>query len=178
MGMFKKKYAGQEASSNALNAFLGTGTEYRGRLEFTGTVRIDGEFEGEIVADGSLVLGREAVITGRVTVGTLVSNGQIQGDVVVTSKAILQKSSALSGSLRTGALVVEEGAIIEGSVEMAGRDPSRKGYAMPELGKARKAAALDAAKPAEADGGEAAELPGGVAEEEPDAEPVRASRIS
>ena len=31
-----------------INAFLGAGTSYRGRLDFTGAVRIDGTFEGEV----------------------------------------------------------------------------------------------------------------------------------
>lgn len=122
MGIFKSKYArGGEGSSNTLNAFLGSGTEYRGRLEFVGTVRIDGVFHGEITADGSLVLGKDALFKGQIHVATLISNGRIEGDVVVRSKATLQKFAVLEGSLKTEALVVEEGATIEGTVEMSKR---------------------------------------------------------
>lgn len=123
MGIFKKHLSGAMESSNELNAFLGAGTEYRGRLDFTGTVRIDGNFHGEISSSGSLVLGKDAVIKGQVRVGTLISNGKIHGDVEADSKAILQKNSVLDGSLRTPALVVEEGASIEGTVEMSRPEP-------------------------------------------------------
>ena len=179
MGIFKKKYAGSEGSSSSLNAFLGSGTEYSGRLEFTGTVRIDGAFEGEIVADGALVLGRDASITGQVQVGTLVSNGHVHGDVVVNTKAILQKSSVLSGSLKTGALVVEEGAAIEGTVEMSSRDPKRKGAgrasldaAAPEV-PAAVGTAVEAAVTTEDEPDEIGPLDGDV-----ESEPVRGGRIS
>lgn len=122
MGFFKKKLSGAgERSSNELNAFLGAGTEYRGRLDFVGTVRIDGLFHGEISSDGTLVLGKDAVIKGQIEIGTLISNGQIFGDVSASIKAVMQKHSTLDGSLRTPALVVEEGATIEGDVEMSGR---------------------------------------------------------
>ncbi|WP_022662217.1 bactofilin family protein [Paucidesulfovibrio longus] len=123
MGFFKKNLSGAgERSSNDLNAFLGAGTEYSGRLDFVGTVRIDGMFHGEISSDGTLVLGKDAMIKGQIRIGTLISNGQIYGDVSASIKAVMQKHSILDGSLRTPALVVEEGATIEGDVEMSDRD--------------------------------------------------------
>ncbi|MGE4292080.1 MAG: polymer-forming cytoskeletal protein [Desulfovibrio sp.] len=124
MGFFKKNLSGAgERSSNELNAFLGAGTEYSGRLDFVGTVRIDGVFHGEISSDGTLVLGKDALIKGQIKIGTLISNGQIYGDVSASTKAVMQKHSILDGSLRTPALVVEEGATIEGGVEMSDREP-------------------------------------------------------
>ncbi len=175
MGMFKKKYAGSEGSSSSLNAFLGSGTEYWGRLEFTGTVRVDGAFEGEIVAEGSLVLGRDASINGQVHVGTLISNGHVQGDVVVKHKAILQKSSVLSGSLTTGALVVEEGAVIEGSVEMSGRqDEGPVRHVRVESTAKSLAAAED-----EAEDEDEAEEPAAIpSDEDTEAEASQTGRIS
>lgn len=118
MGFFKKSFSGSD-HSGSLNAFLGAGTEYRGRLDFVGTVRIDGAFHGEIVSDGSLVLGREAVVHGQISVGTIFSNGSVVGDVVASQKAVLQKHSTLEGSLCAPALVIEEGAALEGNVDMS-----------------------------------------------------------
>ncbi|MFH1913594.1 MAG: polymer-forming cytoskeletal protein [Pseudomonadota bacterium] len=116
MGLFSKK----TTDSTELNAFLGVGTEYRGKLDFVGTVRIDGRFEGEISTDGDLVLGRKAHITGTVRVGRLTSCGRIDGDVVVTENTVLEATSILCGSLSTPVLAVERGAVIEGCVNMSG----------------------------------------------------------
>ena len=49
-----------------INAFLGVGTSFVGRLTFGGVVRIDGHFEGEIVSTGTLVVGSQAHVAGRV----------------------------------------------------------------------------------------------------------------
>lgn len=115
MGIFKK-----QKDNSELNAFLGVGTEYRGKLDFTGTVRIDGRFEGEISTDGDLVLGREAIITGTVKVGRLTSCGRIEGDVIVKERTLLEKTSVILGTLSTPSLVVEQGAIVEGGINMTG----------------------------------------------------------
>ncbi|MDC0336449.1 polymer-forming cytoskeletal protein [Pseudodesulfovibrio sp.] len=114
MGLFGNK----KRENSELNAFLGVGTEYRGKLDFVGTVRIDGQFEGEIATDGDLILGRKASITGTVNVGRLTSCGRIQGDVVVKERAVLEKTSVLNGTLNTPVLVVEKGAFVEGGIVM------------------------------------------------------------
>jgi len=122
MGMFAKK----KNDNSELNAFLGDGTEYRGKLDFVGTVRIDGSFEGEISTEGDLVLGRKASIKGIVRVGRLTSSGVIEGDVIVKEQAVLEKSSRLTGSLIAPVLAVEKGAILEGSISMSGGELSYK----------------------------------------------------
>jgi len=114
MGLFSKK----NNDSSELNAFLGVGTEYRGKLDFVGTVRIDGRFEGEISTEGDLILGRKASVTGSVTVGRLTSCGRIEGDVVVKERTLLEKTSVLNGTLNTPVLVMEQGAILEGGIIM------------------------------------------------------------
>lgn len=125
MGFFRKKLSGTgDRSGSELNAFLGAGTEYSGSLDFVGTVRIDGIFDGEIASEGTLVLGKDAVIRGDINIGGLISNGQIYGNVTAVEKVVLQKHAVLEGSLHTKALVVEEGATIEGDVEMHGSSSS------------------------------------------------------
>lgn len=114
MSMFSKK----NNKNSEFNAFLGVGTEYKGKLDFVGTVRIDGQFEGEIYTDGDLILGRKAFIKGTVEVGRLTSCGTIEGAVIVKERAVLEKTSILAGSLQTPLLVVEKGAIVEGHITM------------------------------------------------------------
>lgn len=120
MALFKNKKS-NDVNHGELNAFLGVGTEYRGKLDFVGTVRIDGSFEGEISTDGTLVLGRDACIKGIVRVGELNSCGRIVGDVHVEGKAVLLKTSVLEGSLVAECLSVEDGAVLDGNIAMTGR---------------------------------------------------------
>lgn len=101
-----------------INAFLGTGTNYHGKLNFQGAVRIDGSFQGEVSSDGTLVVGREAVVEGQVHVGQLVLSGTIRGEVDAKEKVVLHKTAQLIGNIKTPSLVVEEGAKLEGKLDM------------------------------------------------------------
>jgi len=101
-----------------INAFLGTGTSFTGRLAFTGVVRIDGAFDGEIASSGTLVIGENARVSGRIDVGKLVCGGEVSAAVTATASVAVHAKGRLVGSLRTPALIVDEGGRIDGEVSM------------------------------------------------------------
>ncbi|MFW6324467.1 MAG: bactofilin family protein [Desulfovibrionales bacterium] len=100
-------------------AFLGAGTFFEGKLSFKGSVRIDGDFQGEVESDGTLVVGREAHLRGTVRVGQLVLSGKLTGEIIATEKITLHRQADLQGTVRTPVLVVEEGGVMEGDVLMS-----------------------------------------------------------
>ena len=104
-------------------ALLGTGTEYQGQLNFKGTVRVDGKFIGDITSERKLILGREGVIEGNVTVNELVVHGSITGELRIHKRTILHQSARVVGTLTTPALAMEEGGIFQGQLIMASADP-------------------------------------------------------
>lgn len=116
---------------NEINAFLGGGTSYQGRLSFHGIVRIDGEFDGEIVSDGTLMVGKDARVSGKLAVARLFCGGTVDAEVSASGKVVMHKSGVFRGELRTPALVVEDGAKIEGRVVM-GRAPASDMGILPE----------------------------------------------
>lgn len=108
-------------AKDEINAFLGTGTVYEGKLHFQGSVRIDGQFTGEVVSEGTLIIGKDARAQGQFHVGQLVLSGQLQGEVLAARKVVLHKTANLLGTVNTPALAIEEGAVMEGQVAMGGR---------------------------------------------------------
>lgn len=115
-----------------INAFLGAGTSFVGRLAFGGVVRIDGEFEGEIVSAGTLVVGRQARVAGRVAVGRLVCDGFVAAEVAATASVTVHARGRLVGSVRTPSLVVDEGGCLDGLVSMGGDEASAEPAALAE----------------------------------------------
>lgn len=109
-------------AKDEINAFLGAGTSYHGKLNFHGAVRIDGNFQGEVDSDGTLVIGQEAVVQGTIRVGQLVLSGNLHGEVEAREKVVLHKAANLQGNIKTPVLVVEEGAVLEGRLTMGGRE--------------------------------------------------------
>lgn len=112
-------------AKDEINAFLGAGTSYTGKLNFQGSVRIDGNFTGEVESKGTLVIGKDAHVEGEIKVGQMIISGQIDGEIVAAEKVVLHKTANLVGSLKTPVLVIEEGAIIEGQITMGAKNTSK-----------------------------------------------------
>ena len=98
--------------------FLGKGVDFKGIVNFDGTVRIDGRLEGEIHTTGTLIVGDHAVIKGIISVGTLITSGKINGTVSATEKVQMLKPAVLIGDVKTPTISVEEGAHLHGMCEM------------------------------------------------------------
>ena len=105
-------------STEAVVAFIGKGVEFKGTISYSGSVRIDGLLDGEIHTDGTLLVGEEAVITAKVTAGTVVCMGKITGDVEAKDKVKLQAPAVLNGGVKTPMLSIEEGVLFNGTLEM------------------------------------------------------------
>ncbi|MHC1791508.1 bactofilin family protein [Solidesulfovibrio sp.] len=101
-----------------INAFLGGATSFVGRLTFGGVVRIDGEFDGEILSSGTLVVGSQARVTGRIEVGRLVCDGFVSAEVSAATSVAIHARGRLSGSVYTPSLTVDEGGRLDGAVRM------------------------------------------------------------
>jgi cytoskeletal protein CcmA (bactofilin family) len=100
-------------------AFVGKGVEFKGTITYDGTVRIDGQLEGEIHTEGVLLVGEEAVITAKVKAGTVISRGKITGDIVAKESVKLESPAELSGSVKSPKLSIEDGVLFNGTCEMA-----------------------------------------------------------
>ncbi len=105
-------------SKDEINAFLGAGTVYEGKLSFQGSVRIDGTFTGNIVSEGSLIVGKDAVIQGELAVGELLLTGKLTGDITAKKRVIVHRGGIIEGTINTPALIMEEGGIVQGQINM------------------------------------------------------------
>lgn len=101
-----------------VSAFVGKGVEFKGKISYSGTVKIDGYLDGEIHTDGVLLVGEEAVITAKVTAGTIVCKGKITGDIVAKECVKLRTPAVMNGSIKTPILSMEDGVLFNGALEM------------------------------------------------------------
>lgn len=102
-----------------IDALLGAGTRYEGKLFFDGRVRIDGDFEGEVLSEGLLVVGEGATIRGTVRVGTLiVHGGTVQAEIYASELVELHAPARVQGDIHTPALFLDKGVVFNGSCVM------------------------------------------------------------
>ncbi|ADR19212.1 bactofilin family protein [Calditerrivibrio nitroreducens] len=102
-----------------INAFLGNKTNFTGTLVFDGIVRIDGFFKGNIVSSDTLVIAKGANVEADVETSVVKISGNFKGTIKAKSIVELFKPAVVEGTIITQALKVEEGVILNGSVNMA-----------------------------------------------------------
>ncbi|MEW6544315.1 MAG: polymer-forming cytoskeletal protein [Nitrospirota bacterium] len=100
-------------------AFVGKGVEFKGVIRYDGTVRIDGQLEGEIHTTGVLLVGEEAILTASVNARKVVSQGQITGDIIATESVQLLAPAVLKGSIKAPLLSMEQGVVFSGTLDMS-----------------------------------------------------------
>ena len=101
-----------------VSAFVGEGVQFKGVINYQGTVRIDGQLEGEVHTAGVLIVGQGAGSKAKVEAATIICKGKIVGDVVAREKIQLMSPAVLNGSIKTPSLSMEENVLFNGTCEM------------------------------------------------------------
>jgi len=112
--MWEKKQESEE-----IKAILGKGAEFVGKLIFNGSVRIDGDFQGEIHGQGSLVVGEGALVKANIAVKSVYLGGEIQGKIEAKEKITIHSTGKFLGDVHTPVLIMEEGAFFDGKSHMS-----------------------------------------------------------
>ncbi|MGD8228870.1 MAG: polymer-forming cytoskeletal protein [Desulfobacteraceae bacterium] len=103
-----------------ITTYIGKDTEFEGKLRFYGTIRIDGQFRGEIIGEGTLIVGEGATIESDIHVSQIFNSGRIQGDVTADNKIEIRAPGKILGNIQAPSIVINEGATIEGNCQMHG----------------------------------------------------------
>ncbi len=101
-----------------LNSILGPGCKVKGNIELQGTIRIDGDFDGDIKCPDTLIIGKSGVVKASVVVKNAVIGGKLVGNIQASNKIELQTGSHVEGDIQTARLVIDEGVFFEGSCKM------------------------------------------------------------
>jgi cytoskeletal protein CcmA (bactofilin family) len=101
-----------------LGAYLGPGTKINGKLNFDAPVTIEGEVEGEIVAQANVTIGQQATVKGKITAASILVQGKVMADVQAEKKLEIQPPGSVVGDITSPSLIIGDGAILEGHVTM------------------------------------------------------------
>lgn len=118
---------------NQMNGLLDRGCSFRGKLTFDGTVQINGDFEGEIFSDGTLVIGAEARVNAKISVGNMVVYGQVQGEVDAKIKIEMHSPAKVRANVSTPSLSIEEGVLFLGQCHMEVEQAADRSLAQPNM---------------------------------------------
>lgn len=117
--------ASAAAGARDVQAHLGQGSRVEGKLTFEGSVRIDGQVEGEISAQEMVVLGETADVSAQIVANVIVVQGRVTGDLNARKRVELKAPASVAGNISTPSLVIHEGVVFEGHCSMGGAAAGR-----------------------------------------------------
>lgn len=112
---------GNGAPPESVISIIGPGMKVVGDCVTDGTIRIEGVVEGSVTAGKAVVVGKEGLVSGAITTQDAVVAGRVVGALVAESRLELQSTSRIEGEIYARRLQLEEGAILNGTVDMGER---------------------------------------------------------
>src|SRR5215216_19539 len=87
-------------------------------------LRVEGELKGNVTCEGTLFVSEGATIAATVEAEHITVAGELTGEIRCRGRFQILPSGRVRAKVSTGSLVIQEGAIYEGQLEMAGIERS------------------------------------------------------
>lgn len=126
------------ATAENLNALLGKGSEFEGKLSFEGMVRIDGKFTGQISTNDVLIVAEGARVAAEISCGSIIVRGEVTGNIRAKTSIELHHPAKLRGDVTTPSLLVEKGVVFQGQSKMENLEKELPRYELPNAGRGSK----------------------------------------
>ncbi|MCQ2539612.1 MAG: polymer-forming cytoskeletal protein [Acetatifactor sp.] len=101
-----------------IGAILGKGVDCNGDFNSKESARIDGTVNGNVIVEGTVIVGESGVVNGYIKAQTVIAGGKVYGDITAPERIELAPSAYVIGNITTKVLVVDDGAVFQGKCDM------------------------------------------------------------
>jgi cytoskeletal protein CcmA (bactofilin family) len=108
----------QSVEASRPNTLIGVGSSVRGTLMITGTLRIDGEFEGDVLSCERLEIGEHGVMRSDIEVRDAMVRGRVVGSIRALGVIELKTGARVEGDVAAFSVVMEQGVHFTGRCTM------------------------------------------------------------
>lgn len=100
------------------NTVIGVGASLRGTLMVSGTLRIEGEFEGDILHCERLEIGEHGVMRADIEVKEAEIHGRVHGNVRALRSIEMRSGARVEGDVAAMSVIMEPGVFFTGRCTM------------------------------------------------------------
>ena len=93
---------------------IAAGVSIKGTMSFQKLIRIDGDFEGELISSGKLIVGPTGSVKANINLEEAFISGKVIGDIAVKKRLVLRGRAEVRGDITSPLLSVDEGVSIVG----------------------------------------------------------------
>jgi cytoskeletal protein CcmA (bactofilin family) len=113
--MLKTSFEGTPQGDATL---ISKGVKIEGKLSCSGSIRLDGEVQGDISSQSSVIIGEDGSVNGQINAENITIGGKVTGTVKAKDKLVLNSKGNLKGDIFAKVLAVEAGAVFNGNSKM------------------------------------------------------------
>ncbi|MCB1164761.1 MAG: polymer-forming cytoskeletal protein [Leptospiraceae bacterium] len=106
--------------NDQLNSVIGPGSIFEGKFYISGSLRIDGKFEGEIKTEDELHVGETGKIKTNINARNVTLSGTMIGNIKAEEEVRLEKSGKLMGDIDSPILHISPGTVAQGRINITG----------------------------------------------------------
>ena len=119
------------------STIIGVGTNIRGTMMATGTLRIEGEFEGDILNCDRLEIGEHGIMRSDIEVKSATVQGRVIGNIRALGVIEIKTGARVEGDMTATNVIIEPGAFFTGRCTMLEQGPESVEMSA-DLGRARE----------------------------------------
>jgi cytoskeletal protein CcmA (bactofilin family) len=114
----EKRIKMKTTDSNGQYSKIDKNTVLKGAINAKTDIRIDGTLEGEVETVGRVIIGKDAVVNGKVLCANADIEGVFKGNLTVSGSLSLKAGSNVEGEVFIQKLIVESGATFNANCSM------------------------------------------------------------
>jgi len=97
---------------------ISAGVKIEGKVRSNGNIRVEGEIQGDITSQGSLIIGGNGEVNGQLNADVISIGGNVTGTIKAKNRLTIEEKGNLKGDIFTKTLVIKEGAQFDGKCKM------------------------------------------------------------
>lgn len=116
--MLKFRHQQPQEEPQAPNTVIGVNSTFRGTIMVSGTLRIDGEFEGDILNCERIEIGEHGILRADVEVKEAVVFGRVYGNIRALGSIEMRAGARVEGDVAALSVAMEQGVHFSGRCTM------------------------------------------------------------
>lgn len=108
------------SKGDGMNSTIGEGSVFEGKFYISGSLRIDGKFEGDIKTDEELVVGETGKVKTDIHAKSVVVAGTVIGNITARSEVRLMETGKILGDITAPTVLLQKGVVVSGQFNITG----------------------------------------------------------
>lgn len=117
---FNSKEVKRQAYNDSIANRISKGAIIEGELNSETDIRVDGKIKGVLQCSAKVVIGQTGVLEGDIQCKEATIEGNVLGKLEVNGVLFLKRTAVVEGEIFYKRLIVEEGAVVSGTLIMSG----------------------------------------------------------